>query len=746
MINKSRLVALGLAFSMVATLVNPISAVAAEKIATICSTEGVVSVIDNAETMALNSTSQLTLSSVISGYDESNKPEYSGTIAGAFKITTSKTNDFYKLTYSNPTFAKNVTFAVYNANKTESTLEGTKAVVASGKTASAIVKLAPETTYYVVISADNGSGYATTTASVSVNTVVDDVEDTKEKATEIRLNESYSKNIDGYADVDFFKFTTDKKDAFYYVSLTNTNLSGASIQIQDSEGNVVKTVSANKVGETKEEYVTLAADKTYYAKIVAGKTAETGNYKFSIKCNVDDAADTVVSGSAILVNTVYKKAINGYGDIDCYKVTTDNSKSYFRIDFSNTSVKEATLKFLDSNQKEITAIKCKAGFSDSKYLSLSTNQDYYVVVSGTNAEDLGEYSFQVAQLFDDINDTKTSAFNIAADKKYTYNIQSSDDVDAFVFDTGLYSEYTIVLNNNGKADQLVTCQVKDANGNVIVSGSTKGQNTLNVYKTDLQKNSKYYIYVTGTNEVEYDLTVNHATKNITYVLNGGTNDKKAPMQYTHGTKVDLITPHRNGYKFVGWYTDKDYTKSITSIDETNTDNVTLYAKWEKIKVNAVKKITKSAVKADSAKISWKAVSGDVTGYEIQYSTSSSFKNANTIKTKGVAKTISKLKTNKSYYVRVRAYYTYDGKTYYGAWKKTTLPVKKITYVLDKGTNNKANIATYRVGSTVKLGNPTKKGYKFVGWYTDKTFKTKVTKITNSTNKNITVYARWAKNI
>ena len=67
-----------------------------------------------------------------------------------------------------------------------------------------------------------------------------------------------------------------------------------------------------------------------------------------------------------------------------------------------------------------------------------------------------------------------------------------------------------------------------------------------------------------------------------------------------------------------------------------------------------------------------------TGYQIQYSTSSTFASGKkTVTVKGaanVSKTISSLTAKKKYYVRVRAYKTVSGKNYYSAWSA----VKNVT--------------------------------------------------------------------
>ncbi|MBE6741166.1 MAG: fibronectin type III domain-containing protein [Ruminococcaceae bacterium] len=63
---------------------------------------------------------------------------------------------------------------------------------------------------------------------------------------------------------------------------------------------------------------------------------------------------------------------------------------------------------------------------------------------------------------------------------------------------------------------------------------------------------------------------------------------------------------------------------------------------------------------------WNKVSS-VDGYQIQYSTSKSFKNAKKKSTKNASLTVKNLKTNKKYYVRIRAYKKINGKTQYSKW-------------------------------------------------------------------------------
>ena len=96
----------------------------------------------------------------------------------------------------------------------------------------------------------------------------------------------------------------------------------------------------------------------------------------------------------------------------------------------------------------------------------------------------------------------------------------------------------------------------------------------------------------------------------------------------------------------------------------------------KLTVNAPVLSSVKNVKGKKATVAWKKASS-VSGYQVQYATSSSFKSAKSVKTTASSKTISKLSKNKKYYVRVRSYKVVSGKTYYSSWSKVkTVTIKK----------------------------------------------------------------------
>lgn len=86
------------------------------------------------------------------------------------------------------------------------------------------------------------------------------------------------------------------------------------------------------------------------------------------------------------------------------------------------------------------------------------------------------------------------------------------------------------------------------------------------------------------------------------------------------------------------------------------------------------------------------------------------------------------------------------------------PTHTITYNLDGGKNNTQNLSNYSESLTeLKIYHPTKTGYKFLGWYLDSEFNTKLPGVEDSNTYgnytlydydltvNLTLYARWELN-
>ncbi len=161
----------------------------------------------------------------------------------------------------------------------------------------------------------------------------------------------------------------------------------------------------------------------------------------------------------------------------------------------------------------------------------------------------------------------------------------------------------------------------------------------------------------------------HWVKNydVNFEANGsGANVSETVVTVNSGEEIgDLPEATREGYTFEGWYTKKN---GGTQLSESSTvsRNITCYARWAKVKVDKVSKVKLKRGKK-SIKVSYKRLK-KISGYQIKYSSSKKMKGYKVLSTKGTMRTLTKLRSSKVYYVKIRAY-TYDslGIKIYGKW-------------------------------------------------------------------------------
>lgn len=109
---------------------------------------------------------------------------------------------------------------------------------------------------------------------------------------------------------------------------------------------------------------------------------------------------------------------------------------------------------------------------------------------------------------------------------------------------------------------------------------TQVLNTRNSDYTVTSTNATGTIEAGKTIEVDFEI---HSANKPTYTLTYETNsDVEIPDEtYEKDELVELNhTPERDGYEFVGWYTDKELTVPVTEI--TMVSDMIVYAKWEKV--------------------------------------------------------------------------------------------------------------------------------------------------------------------
>lgn len=138
---------------------------------------------------------------------------------------------------------------------------------------------------------------------------------------------------------------------------------------------------------------------------------------------------------------------------------------------------------------------------------------------------------------------------------------------------------------------------------------------------------------------------------------------------------NITNPNTNACKVTGLASNKKYNFKVRAYQIDDSEKtyapfgavVSQYTSIAKPKLNSAKSTSKKKIKA-----SWAKVSG-ASGYQVMWSTYKNFsKNYKTksVKAKYSSKTVTTAQSKKTYYVRVRAYKTINGKKVYSQWSNT----------------------------------------------------------------------------
>lgn len=208
---------------------------------------------------------------------------------------------------------------------------------------------------------------------------------------------------------------------------------------------------------------------------------------------------------------------------------------------------------------------------------------------------------------------------------------------------------------------------------------------------------------------------------ITYELNGGTANNRTEY-HKDGETFELSNPIKEGYSFIGWTgTDLNGPTRRVVLENGTYGNKMYTANWEANKYSIFLSYEDENLETDRIEV--------VFGEEV------------------ILPDISKAG------YEFIGWYNEEGKkfkdTSYKIAGDITLtprwnPIKYvITYYLDGGKNSVDNRNAYNMSEKdITLANPTKAGYRFLGWYSDSSYKNKVTKIKAGLHEDLSLYAKW----
>lgn len=263
-----------------------------------------------------------------------------------------------------------------------------------------------------------------------------------------------------------------------------------------------------------------------------------------------------------------------------------------------------------------------------------------------------------------------------------------------------------------------------ADGDISLKNPTKkGYDFQGWYRESTYETRVSYL---NSSVVKEDLTLyakwNPHTYKITY-NDGGIHSN--PTSYTiEMPNITLQDAVKSGYRFAGWYTDYARTEPILEIKTNDCTDMTIYAKWEQI--YSITYILDGGVNAPDNPASYVESDEITLGHPVKegYIFKGWYTDA------AFTSSISEIKGRRG------------NLTLYAKWEEIS---KKIIYELDGGTNSRNNPSEYVITTDFVLESPTKDGYDFQGWYTDSSFKNRITRISSSTTTgdDITLYAKWS---
>ena len=420
------------------------------------------------------------------------------------------------------------------------------------------------------------------------------------------------------------------KDSKFYVGTAPDHSAGMNTWVKGEDGiytekYVAPAPEPEKNPITNSGYST-AGDST--TKLDASDNTTTTDGKTETKIDAELGGKVVDNAVENKSTEVKIDAVTAKGDSTetnvaipaaTVKNLSDKTQASVTVNTDNATV--------SLDKKAVDAVAEKAGTTGDVKLVVQTKEvkDNKVVVelkietaNGEVHDFKGGIVTVTVPVHKDMKDKELVAVYIDENGKYTILDGKKNADGTFTFTTGHFSTYAVMTKAD--ADAAVEAQkIENAEVSGIVAKTYTGK------------------------EITQDVVVTLGEK----TLVAGTDYE---VTYENNVKVGLAS-----VKIAG---KGKYEGEITKTFKINPKSVALTS------VKAQKKALKAT---------WKKSANKVTGYQVRYSTSKTFKNSKTASVKYTKKVNSKvvknLKSNKRYYVKVRTYTkTADG-TYYSVWSK-----------------------------------------------------------------------------
>ena len=205
------------------------------------------------------------------------------------------------------------------------------------------------------------------------------------------------------------------------------------------------------------------------------------------------------------------------------------------------------------------------GFTSFDPVTDENGDTYYFTGWSTESHVFGsedEISDKDTLHLDDLTATENMTLYASWTKAITFTV---------VYDANGHGKTKIDFVNVNKGEKLTEPPAPTPDDGYKYTGWCKDAACKESFKFDTEIDDNYVLYANWA-AVDYE---------ITYELNGGTNNKANPALYNVASEtIVLADPVQEGAKFIGWFYDEAFTEKATQITQGSTGNKTLFAKWE----------------------------------------------------------------------------------------------------------------------------------------------------------------------
>lgn len=312
----------------------------------------------------------------------------------------------------------------------------------------------------------------------------------------------------------WYSITASDSDTQVKIDIINVNISHLEARILNENGVRVENIEI-KESDAGSLSCLIPKNNTYYIALDCGSDAYAGDYIITAASVSDDVPGSFRESLTIEKGAVFTGHLDFGGDTDCFRFITGNQPvwAFIKLDNGETCTAQAVL--YDGNEALQDSAVSSPGQSITLKKKLKNNSIYFIKISAyTPYEDSnGSYQLSLTCQADEVGDNRKDSAKLPLNQSRTYSLAGSGDTDYFRFQTGTTRKYLIRLKNISSHDMTYT--LKDQHNNEMDFDYVYDSGHSGTIAIRLEKNTVYYLAVTGRAAGKYTISVNTAVSSIT---------------------------------------------------------------------------------------------------------------------------------------------------------------------------------------------------------------------------------------